>query len=255
MLQGNISAVNVDTPDFWDTFYCEAEGRTAYEWYDRLDSDSAAFSDLEPVFKDLPSSAVLFDIGCGNSLALERLLAQKFGHACESVELVKLDYSEAAIDQLNELQCYLKAGSKPHQQQPKHAQKLISALVDKEDSDVLSWLAHAELAQADATRMPELWASWVGKTDIVFDKGCLDALLSTSDDAQQGSLAAPLAVVSSVYQMLRAGGKYLVVSRNDESVVYPYLFSSEENTWEDVKCTPVTGKHTTFVYCVRKASD
>ena len=36
-----------------------------------------------------PERALVLDIGCGNSLALERLLAGRFGHRSERVEVVK----------------------------------------------------------------------------------------------------------------------------------------------------------------------
>eukprot|EP00811_Abedinium_folium_P002996 NODE_12758_length_1205_cov_8.489796.p1 GENE.NODE_12758_length_1205_cov_8.489796~~NODE_12758_length_1205_cov_8.489796.p1 ORF type:complete len:278 (-),score=49.91 NODE_12758_length_1205_cov_8.489796:233-1066(-) len=275
MEDGTISAVGVDTSTFWEAFYDEAEGRRAYEWYVSLRGDGsaepAALEALAVVPEALSAAharrpdgeIVAIDVGCGNSLAFERLLSRQLGRARPWLRYYKLDYASACIEQLRALQCRCacsqarpaRSGGRaraPRAKRPSaHGEPEVVA--SEEDNDTLSWLATATVACGDAGEMEGLWPRLVEAVDVVFDKGCLDALLSSAEDVVQGELEQPLHVVRSVHRMLTPGGLYVVVSRNDQAALLPYFFGcGDDATWDGFEQTVLSGRHTTYVYKLRK---
>lgn len=67
--------------------------------------------------------------------------------------------------------------------------------------------------------------------DVVLDKGMLDALLSHGRN-ETGDDEFVIALQREIFRVLKPGGKWLIVSGNDQFITWPYICGDENVTWD-----------------------
>ncbi len=243
-------SVTPATKEFWEIFYDEGIGKNLYEWYVDFDQVNTFIK------KNLKEGDKILHVGCGNSLLAERVLSD-----CDYPEQLKIINVDICENVIERMKTRLEETLKDMEDLQKHAEKkrvfygYFSEILRRdpffgsgsESGSVLIFFSRSKSGPIkrnfkeriftrdqisyhvmDVCHMNEFEDNTF---DVVLDKGMLDALLSHGRN-ETGDDEFVIALQREIFRVLKPGGKWLIVSGNDQFITWPYICGDENVTWD-----------------------